>query len=151
MALTLSCCLLWSAVFSAENYFNVLQTKCHLNKLAKKRKESPQEQSGAMNLLDLTFWFGFCTGNVGFLNPWAAHTALVSCGGSRVRGTSSVLVYKAWNNRLHCPELWWGLYNTRHWSTVPTFKCNRTSNSTLQMIILASRCAKNRPFSLWQL
>lgn len=51
-----------------------------------------------------------------------------------------LLSNKAWNNRLlHCPGLWWGLYQTlckEHWST---FKCNRTSHSALQMLILASR------------
>lgn len=94
-----------------------------------------------MNRLDLTFWFGICTENVGSLNQWAAHTALASLGGSRVRGTSSIPQGLKQQTALSRAVM--RLDHTRHWST---FKCNRTSNTTLQMFILASRSATKPAF-----
>lgn len=137
-------CDLW------ENYLNVLWTKCHLNKLAKDRKdrntgtlgcyESPDPLNNKLisggHFVKSLLWLLTCTGLL-HLNrhPWAVHTASVSCGGSRVRGTSSVQQGLQQQTAALSGAVM-GPISNWHWST---FKCNRTSHSALQMFILASR------------
>lgn len=69
---------------------------------------------------------------------WLVHSALVSCGGSRVRGTSTVQQSLKQQTAALCGAVMGPISNSgkEHWST---FKCNRTSHSALQMLILASR------------